>query len=121
MNENKENKDLLLKLFKILKINIISIDQIDNLEIDRESLKDKKIVEKYYSMIPELKKIYNSDMFSCLHKNSLEKQKQPAVCMLRQILKANNFKMTPKIYNLGYNKANGKKLVKRTYSINKII
>ena len=121
MDENKENKDLLFKLFKILNINIISTDQIDNLEIDRETLKDKKTVEEYYSMIPELKKIYNSDMFSCLHKNSLEKQKQPAVCMLRQILKANDFKMTPKIYNLGYNKANGKKLVKRTYYINKII
>ena len=53
--------------------------------------------------------------------NSLEKQKQPGVCMLRQILKANNFKMIPKIYNLGYNKTNGKKLVKRTYYINKII
>ena len=121
MENDQKNIVLIQKLFQILNIKISSLEQIDNLEIDRESLKDKKIVEKYYALIPELKKIYNSDMFSCLHKNSLEKQKQPGVCMLRQILKANNFKMIPKIYNLGYNKTNGKKLVKRTYYINKII
>ena len=120
-DNNKDNRLLLIKLLKIININIDSIDQIDHLQIDREILKDKKVIEKYYDLIPELKKIYNSDMFSCLHKNSLEKQKQPGVCMLRQILKANNFKMIPKIYNLGYNKNNGKKIVKRTYYINKII
>ena len=121
MENNKDNTELIIKLFKILNININSLDQIDNLEIDRETLKDKNTVDKYYSMIPSLKKIYNSDMFSCLHKNSLEKQRQPGVCMMRQLLKANNYKMKPKIYNLGYNKVNGKKLVKRTYLIQKII
>ena len=121
MEESKENINLIRNLLNILNINITTLDQLDNLEIDREILKDPKTIEKYYSMIPSLKKIYNSDMFSCLHKNCLEKQKQPGVCMLRQILKANNFKMTPKIYNLGYNKNNGKKIVKRTYYINKII
>tara|TARA_Y100000991_G_C21755222_1_gene256400 strand:+ start:103 stop:468 length:366 start_codon:yes stop_codon:yes gene_type:complete len=118
--ENK-NKELMIQLLKTINVNIDCLDKINNMEIDREILKNKEIISKYYSMIPELKKIYNSDMFSCLHKNSLDKQKQPAVCMLRQLLKANNYKMEPKIYNLGYNKVNGKKLVKRTYLIQKII
>ena len=121
METNKKNTILIKKMFEILSIKISSIDKIDNLEIDRESLKDKIIIDKYYSLIPDLKEIYNTDMFSCLHRNSLEKQKQPGVCMLRQILRANNFKLIPKIYNLGYNKTNGKKIVKRTYCINKII
>ena len=116
-----ENNTVILKLFKIINFNISSVDKIDNLEIDRELLKTKEVIDKYYSMIPELKDFYNSDMFSCLHKNSLDKQKQPAVCMLRQLLKANNYKMIPKIYNMGYNKVNGKKIVKRTYYIQKII
>ena len=121
METDKKNIEIMIKLFKAINISISSIDKINNIEIDRETLKNKDIINKYYSMIPELKEVYNSDMFSCLHKNSLDKQKQPGVCMLRQLLKANNYKMIPKIYNLGYNKANGKKLVKRTYLIEKII
>lgn len=117
----ENNFDILKQLLKIINVNISSISDIENKEIDRDILKNKEVINQYYFLIPELKKTYNSDMFTCLHKNSLIKQKQPGVCMLRQILKANNFRMIPKIYNLGYNKNTGKKIVKRTYMLEKMI
>ena len=121
MNKDKRHIDLLIKLFKIIDLKISHIDDINGVEIERELLKDVDIISKYNSMIPELKGFYNSDMFSCLHKNSLNKQKNPGVCMLRQISKANNYKMIPKTYNMGYNKLNGKKIVKRTYLFTKVL
>jgi len=116
-----ENEKLICNLMSFINIKIQTLDQLENKEIDRDILKSKTIIKNFHEYIPKLKTIYNSDMFSCLHKNSITKQKQPAVCMLRQLLKANNYKMEPKIYSLGYNKTNGKKIVRRTYIIKKII
>ena len=56
-------------------------------------------------------------MLNCLHKNSLSKQRYPAVNMLRQILKCNNIKLKPFNVCQGYNKSTGNKIVKRFYKI----
>ena len=59
-------------------------------------------------------------MLNCLHKNSLEKQKFPAVNMLRQTLKCNNIKMNPLVVCKGYDKTSGKKIVERSYIFKQI-
>ena len=111
----KENK-LLIKLLKIIDE---SIDKknLMNIVIDHELLKRNDIIDKFRKLIPELKRQYNSNMLNCLHKNSVSKQKFPAVNMLRQILKCNDLKLVPFVICNGYNKANGRKIVIRKYKI----
>jgi hypothetical protein len=112
--------EILDELLRMLGANISQLDDILGLNIKQETLKNKKVVNHYYNMIPKLKKCYNSDMLNCLHKNSLEKQKFPAVNMLRQTLKCNNIKMNPLVVCKGYDKTSGKKIVERSYIFKQI-
>ena len=64
-------------------------------------------------VINELKDKYKSNMLTCLHKNSIEKQKFPALNMIRQICKCNNIKVYPVVISKGYDKASGKKIIER--------
>ena len=107
--------EILIQLFRFLGSNISKKEDIFNKNIKQDILKNKKVINYFYNMIPNLKKYYNSDMLNCLHKNSLDKQKFPAVNMLRQTLKCNNIKMTPLVVCKGYDKTNGKKIVERSY------
>lgn len=115
MDKNK----IIINMLNILGKDITDLNDLNGTKIDRDKFKDKLVIESFKNMIPQLKQFYNSGKFNCLHQNSLEKQKQPAVCMLRQILKANNYKMAPKISSLGYDKTTGKKLINRYYLIEK--
>jgi hypothetical protein len=114
-----EKDKMLIKMFQLLNIDIKEISDVNGIQINRDKLKENVIIENYKELIPKLKEFYNSSMFNCLHENSFEKQKQPAVCMLRQILKANNFKMVPRLSSQGYDKTNGKKIVNRYYLVEK--
>ena len=123
--ENCINKDnLMIELFKILKKDVAkdnnkNLDKrlLCNIIIDQEELKDSEIIVKFRNLIPKFKKYYNSNMLNCLHQNSGDKQKFPAVNMLRQILKCNNLKLTPFVVSNGYDRTNGRKKVIRKYKI----
>ena len=110
-------QELLFKLLRLIHFNVTKIEDIHNIDIDQNTLKDFNIVEDYYKMMPELKTHYNSEYLTCLHKNSLKKQRFPAVNMLRQILKCNNLKLKPYVVCRGYDKGSGRKLVDRYYTI----
>ena len=112
------NKFQLLKdIFKILEIEIIERNDISLIILKQDSLKNNKLIVELNEKIPNLKTFYNSSKLTCLHKNSLAKQKFPAVNMFRQILKCNNFKMEPFIISKGYDKFTGKKIVERMYKL----
>ena len=98
----KQKNDILFSLLKIINIDIDSLDKLNNCNIERDLLMDDDVIEQYYKFIPKLKEFYNSDELTCLHKNSLQKQKFPAINMLRQILKASGFLLKPKVVCLGY-------------------
>jgi hypothetical protein len=115
-----EKQEPILKLISLLNINCNSIDELIDKSIEQDILRGSNIIEKYYEMIPELKKHYNSEMLNCLHKNSLKKQKFPAVNMLRQVLKCNNYKLRPFVVSNGYDKSSGKKITQRFYVIEKL-
>ena len=83
-------------------------------------MKDRNLIEELYRKAPNLKSFYNSSKLTCLHKNSLDKQKFPAVNMYRQLLKCNNLKMEPYVVSKGYNKYSGKKIVERFYRIKEL-
>ena len=74
MIEGKRDQkiEILTELFRMLGNNISKLDDILELNVKQDTLKNKKIINHYYNMIPKLKKYYNSDMLNCLHKNSLE-------------------------------------------------
>ena len=115
-----KNLEILQKLFKPLKYNIQSINDIKNIELDRDSLLKPEINEEYSKIINECKEIYKSSKLTSLHGNRENKQRNPSINLLRQILKCNSLKLEPKVTSLGYCKITGKKLVKRSFIITEI-
>ena len=103
-NQGKKDEkyELLLKLLKIINIDIEDKDLLTNYTFERNILLKKEIIDKYYNMIKNLKEQYTSDILTCLHMNSITKQKFPGINMLRQILKCNGFKLKPKVVSMGY-------------------
>ena len=90
-------------------------ETLNGTSFERDILLTEDVIHKYYSMIKKLKTTYTSDILTCLHVNSVLKQKFPAINMLRQILKCNHFKLKPVVITLGY--SGNIKLVKRYFKI----
>ena len=84
--------------------------------IDRDTLLDPVVVQKLLSRKAELKTGYSTAKLSCLHANGADKQKTPGVCLVRQLLKANGFRMEPQTESLGY-EGSGRKIVRRWYLV----
>ena len=112
---------LLVELFDAIDIKIETREDLLNIILRQDTLKDRNLIEDLYRKAPNLKSYYNSSKLTCLHKNSLDKQKFPAVNMYRQLLKCNNLKMEPYVVSKGYNKYSGKKIVERFYKIRELI
>ena len=112
--------DLLKDIFSALEINVKERTDVINIILKQDTLKSKTLITDLNTKVPNLKSYYNSSKLTCLHKNSLDKQKFPAVNMLRQILKCNSFKMEPYVISKGYDKFSGKKIVERFYRIKDI-
>ena len=109
--------ELLRKVLSRVNISFTQPAELHYQVIARDTLLDKKVVDSLLSLRHALKSSYHSDMLSCLHSNSAQKQRFPAVCMVRQLLRANGMCMRPQIESMGYDKNTGKKLVKRYYVI----
>ena len=122
---NQRQKDkilkekLLIKVFKILNYDVEKLEDLISITLQRELLKGKQVTEKILKLVPELRKVYNSSYLTCLHDNSIFKQKNPVINLVRQLLKCNYLLMTPKVVSNGYDKASGKKLVTRIFIIEK--
>lgn len=110
-------QELLVKLLNLMKIECNNIKEALGTIIEQSQIKNFELDKTCFGYVEELKKFYKSNMLNCLHKNSLSKQKYPAVNMLRQILKCNNIKLKPFNVCNGYNKSTGNKIVKRFYKI----
>ena len=116
---NSEKKlNLLRLLLKVINIEMTSRETLNGTSFERDILLTEDVIHKYYGMIKKLKTTYTSDILTCLHVNSILKQKFPAINMLRQILKCNNFKLKPVVITLGY--VDNIKIVKRYFKIMKI-
>ena len=111
---------LLVELFDAIDIKIKTREDLHTIILRQDTLKDRNLIEELYRKAPNLKSFYNSSKLTCLHKNSLDKQKFPAVNMYRQLLKCNNLKMEPYVVSKGYNKYSGKKIVERFYRIKEL-
>ena len=108
---------LIIEIFEYLGHNITKKEDLTSITLTVESLKNPELIQKLYSIIPKVKSKYKSTSLTCLHKNSMEKQKFPAINFIRQILKCNGYILNGYYICNGYNKHNGAKLLNRFYNI----
>ena len=114
------NFELIKEIFFFFFYEIYSYEDLNDLTISNSYLRNKKINKKIVEMIPKKKKKYKSHKLTCLHKNSLDKQKFPTINMIRQILKCNDLKLQPYTVCKGYNKKKKKKILERYFVIKEI-
>jgi hypothetical protein len=114
------NFKLIKEIFSIIKYDIYSYEDLNNLSLSNSYLRNKEFNEKIVDMIPKLKKKYKSHNLTCLHKNSLDKQKFPTINMIRQILKCNDLKLYPYTVCKGYDKITKQKILERYFIIKEI-
>ncbi len=115
---NKQEK----VIFAFLKKCDITFNNMDTLRgtlIPRDILLSTKKYEEIQENIKELKKVFSSSSLTCLQKDADKKQKWPLLNLVRQILKTNDYKMTPKRKSNGYDE-DGKKKYLRFFLVEKI-
>ena len=93
--------------------------QLNGMLIFRDKLLDKNIYQTIKPEIKELKKIFCSSKLTCLQDTAEQQQKWPLLNLVRQILKACNYKMDPIRKSDGYTQ-DGKKKYKRYFIIKKL-
>ena len=120
LNVEPELNLLIIQMFSELSIKISNIEDLDNMQLSRDIFLDTELHKNLINYVPYLKKYLKSSMLTSLHDNSIIKQKFPSINIFRQILKCQGYKMTPFIVSNGYQKSNGKKVIKRFFSINRI-
>lgn len=120
MDNSNSNFDLIKDIFNIIEKPINNEVDLLNTTLNQKYLRNEKFKEKIITMIPKLKQKYKSHKLTCLHKNSLEKQKFPTINMIRQILKCNNFKLEPYVICNGYEKNTNNKIWERFFIITKL-
>lgn len=114
----KNTPEVLKKLFEIIGINYVDKEGLIDIEIDRNILLSDTVINKYNELKNYLKdNNYKSEYLTSLHSNNLEKQRFPAINILRQVLKVNGLRLKPNIRILGYNKNNGQKIIQRSFII----
>lgn len=108
--------DILKDLFSVLNIKITSKYDLINIEIERSVLLQEPFYSYTFQYKKNLKKIYHSSKYNCVHSNSEKKQKFPSINLLRQILKSNQLRLHPHYVSYGYDE-NKHKIVKRFFTI----
>ena len=114
---SEKSFDLIKEIFSIINYNIEYKEDLFKLLISQKYLLSNEFKYKINKLIPKLKKQYNSTTLTCLHKNSLDKQKFPTINLIRQILKCNNLKLKPHVICKGYYKCTNKKIFERYFVI----
>ena len=117
--DNESHATTLLEFLKICKIPCASIGELTGLQIPREILISDAAYEDAKRHIPEFKKKFSSSYLTCLQSSAEKVQRWPLLNLLRQILKAYKFNLTPKRLANGYNKT-GKKLYRRIFLVSKL-
>jgi hypothetical protein len=108
---------LLKKMMYVLKIHFVRSEELHYCAISRDMLLDHNVILELQRLKSLLKLEYHSDMLTCLHENSSQKQKNPGICMVRQILKTHGLLLKPVSVFIGYDKRNGKKVLKSYFNI----
>ena len=97
-----------------------TLDELNGILIPRDILLNSSKYEEIQTLIPELKKMMSSSVMTGLHKNASESQKWPLLNLVRQILLAYCFQMSPIRKSDGYT-LDGIKKYKRFFKIERKI
>ena len=89
------NFELIKEIFLVIKKDINRREDLINLSLNHKYLRNEEFKYEIIDLIPKLKKKYKSHNLTCLHSNSLDKQKFPVINMIRQILKCNKLRLEP--------------------------
>ena len=116
----KQKEQLLCTFFSLVHIPIQSLDELYSKVIPREKFLQDSVMDTIQTYMPILKDYYHSSKLTCLHKNSMQKQKFPVLNLFRQLLKCHGILMKSKVFATGYTFANGKKEWSRNYIFIKI-
>lgn len=111
---NEEIKSFLKKC----SIHYNNIEDLEGLLISRDILLLEQTYLNVQDDIHMIKKYFSSSSMTCLQETAHISQKWPLLNLVRQILKANNFIMTPIRKSAGYDK-DKKKIFKRYFKIEK--
>ena len=117
---DNSNFELIKDIFNIIEKPITCETDLVNMTLNQKYLCSEKFKENIITMIPKLKHKYKSHKLTCLHNNSLDKQKFPTINMIRQILKCNNLKLEPYVVCNGYEKNTNHKICERFFLIKKL-
>ena len=110
--------EIIKEIFNIIEKPIICKEDLINMSLNQKYLRSEQFKDKIVEMIPKLKKKYKSHTLTCLHNNSLEKQKFPTINMIRQILKCNKLKLEPYVIYKSTN--NNQKIFERYFIIKEL-
>ena len=94
-------------------------EDLNGMLIPREILLNNENYKKIKDEILVLKKLFNSSALTSLQSTAEENQKWPLLNLVRQILKAIYYNMTPKRVSAGYTK-DGKKIYRRMFIVEKL-
>ena len=114
-----DNAVVIIKFLNTTGINCDNLKDIEGMIIPREILLDNNKYIAAKNNIPILKKIFSSSYLTSLQNSAYETQKWPLLNLVRQILKTNDYKMTPKRKSNGYDE-DGKKKYLRFFLVEKI-
>lgn len=113
---NNEQTEYIKVFLNKCKIFTTNLNDLQGMMVPRELLLDIDNYKTIKEDIMILKKIFNSSSLTSLQSTAEDTQKWPLLNLVRQTLKAINFKMTPKRVSAGYSK-DGTKLYKRMFII----
>jgi len=110
--------NVVLDFLKKCDIPLNDANELNGLLIPRNMLLEQDIYNKILPEIIELKKKFSSSSLTSLQKDASSSQKWPLLNLVRQILKACDYKMKPIRKSAGYTKE-GKKIYCRYFFITK--
>lgn len=86
-------QDIVNRLLGIIGVNL------DNLPVavQAKTFNDQQIINKFKELIPVVRRFYSSDKNTALHSNAFEKQKNPALNLIRQLLREHNYEVKTQI------------------------
>ena len=87
---DKFKLELLDRVLNVLNISLVNMPVAINADVIHN---DPVVKNKLQELVPVLRKFYHSDRLTALHSNAFDKQRNPCLNLVRQLLKENGFEI----------------------------
>lgn len=77
---------------KLLSLVGISLDNLPTV-VTSDKLEDPAVIAQFKEYVPIMRKFYSSDKLTALHSNAFEKQKNPGLNLIRQLLREHDYEI----------------------------